>query len=45
MSPPRDRYIYYPNTLEVPEAVAVNVRGSSYKIAADVDLTGDGGME
>ena len=27
MSPPRDRYIYYPNTLEVPEAVAVNVRG------------------
>ena len=26
MTAPRDRYIYYPNTLEVPEAVAVNVR-------------------
>jgi arylsulfatase A-like enzyme len=39
MSPPRDRYVYYPNTLEVPEAVAVNIRGRSYKIAADVDLT------
>ena len=39
MSPPRDRYAYYPNTLEVPEAVAVNVRGRSFKIAAEVDLT------
>ena len=39
LSPPRDRYVYYPNTLEVPEAVAVNIRGRSYKIAADVDLT------
>jgi len=38
MSPPRDRYVYYPNTLEVPEAVAVNVRGRSFKIAAEVDL-------
>ena len=38
MSPPRDRYIYYPGTLEVPEAVAVNVRGRSYKIAAEVDI-------
>ena len=36
MSPPRDRYIYYPHTLEVPEAVAVNVRGRSFKIAAEV---------
>jgi arylsulfatase A-like enzyme len=40
MSPPRDRYVYYPNTLEVPEAVAVNVRGRSFKIAADIDITG-----
>ena len=39
MSPPRDRYIYYPNTLEVPEAVAVSVRGRSYKIAAEVDIS------
>ena len=38
MSPPRDRYVYYPNTLEVPEAVAVNVRGRSFKIAAEVDI-------
>jgi len=41
MSPPRDRYVYYPNTLEVPEAVAVNVRGRSFKIAAEVDLTSE----
>jgi arylsulfatase len=41
MSPPRDRYVYYPGTLEVPEAVAVNVRGRSFKIAAEVDLTKD----
>jgi arylsulfatase A-like enzyme len=39
MSPPRDRYVYYPGTLEVPEAVAVNVRGRSFKILAEVDLT------
>ncbi len=38
MSPPRDRYVYFPSTLEVPEAVAVNVRGRSFKIAAEVDL-------
>ena len=38
MTPPRDRYVYYPNTLEVPEAVAVNVRGRSFKIAAEVDV-------
>ncbi len=36
MSPPRDRYVYYPHTLEVPEAVAVSIRGRSYKIAAEV---------
>ena len=38
MSPPRDRYVYYPNTLEVPEAVAVNVRGRSFKIAVEVEI-------
>jgi arylsulfatase len=41
MSPPHNRYIYYPNTLEVPEAVAVNVRGRSFKIAAEVDIEKD----
>lgn len=37
--PPRQRYIYYPGTSPVPEGVAVNVRGRSYKIIADVELT------
>jgi arylsulfatase len=35
---PRERYIYYPGTSPVPEAVAVNVRGRSYKILADVEI-------
>ncbi len=38
---PRERYIYYPGTSPVPEGVAVNVRGRSYKILADVELTAD----
>lgn len=37
--PPRERYIYYPGTSPVPEGVAVNVRGRSYKILADVEIT------
>ncbi len=37
--PPRERYVYYPDTLPVPEGVAVNVRGRSYKILADVEIT------
>jgi arylsulfatase len=36
--PPRTRYIYYPGTAPVPEGVAVNVRGRSYKILADVEI-------
>jgi len=36
---PRERYIYYPGTSPVPEGVAVNVRGRSYKILADVEIT------
>ncbi|MFI1461914.1 sulfatase-like hydrolase/transferase [Nocardia carnea] len=39
--PPRDRYVYYPDTAPVPEAVAVDIRGRSYKIVADVSLTGN----
>jgi arylsulfatase len=35
----RDRYLYYPNTAPVPEGVAVNVRGRSYKILANVEIT------
>jgi len=37
--PPRERYIYYPGTSAVPESAAVNVRGRSYKILADVEIT------
>ena len=36
--PPRERYVYYPDTAAVPESVAVNVRGRSFKIVADVVL-------
>ena len=39
--PPRTRYIYFPGTTSVPEGVAANIRGRSYKIIADVDLTPD----
>ncbi|MEI7057683.1 arylsulfatase [Nocardioides sp. CCNWLW239] len=37
--PPRSRYVYYPGSGAVPEGVAVNVRGRSYKIIADVDIS------
>jgi arylsulfatase A-like enzyme len=37
--PVRTRYVYYPNTEPIPEGVAVNIRGRSYKIVADVDIT------
>jgi arylsulfatase len=36
--PKRTRYVYYPDTAPVPEGVAVNVRGRSYKILADVEI-------
>ncbi len=36
---PRESYTYYPHTSPVPEAVAVNVRGKSYKIIANVEIT------
>jgi arylsulfatase A-like enzyme len=36
--PARERYIYFPGTAPVPEGVAVNVRGRSYKILADVEI-------
>jgi arylsulfatase len=36
--PPRDTYIYYPGTAPVPEGVAVNLRGRSYKILANVEI-------
>ncbi len=36
---PRERYIYYPDTSPVPEGVAVNVRGRTYKILANIEIT------
>lgn len=37
--PPRERYMYFPDTAPVPEGVAVNTRGRTYKIIADVETT------
>lgn len=37
--PPRSRYIYFPDTSPVPESTAVSIRGRSYKILADVEVT------
>lgn len=34
----RDSYTYYPHTSSVPEAVAVNVRGKSFKIISNVEI-------
>jgi arylsulfatase len=42
LSPPRDKYVYYPGTAEVPESQAVNVRNRSYSIGALVDIPGPG---
>ena len=39
----REDYVYYPGAAEVPEAVAVNVRTRSFKIAAVVDFGDPGG--
>ena len=38
MSPPRDRYVYFPDAAEVPESQAVNIRNRSYTIGALVNL-------
>jgi arylsulfatase A-like enzyme len=38
VAPPRDRYVYYPDTSEVPEAAAVNIRNRSYSIAVEVEI-------
>jgi arylsulfatase len=36
--PPHETYVYYPGTSPVPEGVAVNTRGRSYKILANVEI-------
>ncbi|HJZ08439.1 MAG TPA: sulfatase-like hydrolase/transferase, partial [Trebonia sp.] len=38
LTAPRDAYVYYPDTAEVPESQAVNVRNRSYSIGALVDI-------
>jgi arylsulfatase A-like enzyme len=42
LSPPRNRYAYFPDAAEVPEQQAVNVRNRSFSIGALVDLPGPG---
>jgi len=37
--PPRERYVYYPDTAPIPEALAANIRGRNYKILANVEIT------
>jgi arylsulfatase len=46
VAPPRDRYVYYPDTAEVPETASVNIRNRSYSIAveAQVDSEDAGGV-
>jgi arylsulfatase len=38
LSPARNRYVYYPEVAEVPEAQAANLRNRSYAIGALVDV-------
>jgi arylsulfatase A-like enzyme len=42
LTAPRNRYVYLPDTADVPEAQAVNIRNRSYAVAALVDLPGPG---
>jgi len=42
LAPPRDRYTYFPDTAEVPEAQAVNIRNRSFTIGALVDIPAPG---
>ena len=42
LAPPRDRYIYFPGSSEVPEGAAVNIRRRSYKIVAAVEVGSNG---
>ena len=38
LTKPRNRYVYYPGTAEVPESVAPNIRNRSYTVAVEVDI-------
>jgi arylsulfatase len=36
---PRNRYLYYPDSAEVPESVSPNIRRRSFTVAAGVDIS------
>ncbi|HEY2332477.1 MAG TPA: arylsulfatase [Acidimicrobiales bacterium] len=42
LTPPRDRYVYFPDCAEVPEAQAVSIRNRSFSLGALVDIPGPG---
>jgi arylsulfatase len=42
LASPRDRYVYYPDAADVPEAQAVNIHNRSYSIGAQVDIPAPG---
>jgi len=42
LAPPRNRYTYFPDTADVPEQQAVNVRNRSFAIGALVDIPAAG---
>jgi arylsulfatase A-like enzyme len=42
LTPPRHRYVYYPDLADVPESQAANIRNRSYAIAALVDIPAPG---
>jgi hypothetical protein len=42
LTPPRNRYVYFPDTADVPEQQAVNVHNRSFSIGALVDIPAPG---
>jgi len=42
LAPPRNRYVYFPETADVPESQSVNIRNRSYAIGALVDIPAPG---
>jgi hypothetical protein len=44
LASPRERYVYFPDTAEVPESQAVNIRNRSYTIGALVDIPAPGAL-
>jgi arylsulfatase len=38
LSKPRTRYVYYPDSSEIPESVAPNIRNRSYTVAVEVTI-------